>query len=440
MKRFEFPSLENSLVSCLAAVLRGNNSNKVKVIALFHDIICDLVKGKQLFICLDKYDRELLVSKFEHDFLNELESLSVQSSLEIRDITGDDVPEENVNDNCVLEEVLQESINKICLAANAYNSSSSSLLFVDLELKDRKYACLVDSGSNVSILSESIAKEHKLVITDRKKFNLEGLGHSGGSGAQVIGSAEVVFSMGEITFLPNLFYVVPDSLLPNECSIFMGYDMLARNKIDVDYGNKTLVTKFSKDSYVYYHAKTGYSEVKPSVLRVSKGYSYFSNVKCTLESRIELEPGCNTDFIAKVKVHLPIDLPDCTDEYFLEPRLNLHAPLQPQPTLMTASRSDNFYVKFCLKNPVTKQFVVKKGTTVAHAFTLFNDDVQHSCFKVTSIQDMPEKFVPLPSKVFWTMDKIKSVFPLSHLDEKYRENFGKYCTKIRKPSAKINKI
>ena len=149
-----------------------------------------------------------------------------------------------VNPDKELNNILANAIKKI-----NYQFNKVDVMKITVNIGKEWLVALIDTGTDVQLISETAAKEANLKIFDRKYYplDLKGIGGDSNDLIKTIGLAKAAVKIAEIKMKEDDFFVIPDNLMPQGISLFLGYSFFHNNKISIDFVEHQLVIKRNEE-------------------------------------------------------------------------------------------------------------------------------------------------------------------------------------------------
>ena len=153
-----------------------------------------------------------------------------------------------------LDSELVNSTSNEDLRLTSCHHAHSSLGHTRIHVGDKVYCACLDSGAQISVVSESIIMDQQLVTEDISNSYIYGINNNE---VKIVGVVDLKFGfdLSDTTYTFSCA-VVPDNSV-NVCCLF-GVDFLSTIDCDLDFGNKRLLTK---DGYL----KLGVSGLNPTL-------------------------------------------------------------------------------------------------------------------------------------------------------------------------------
>ena len=288
---------------------------------------------------------------------------------------------------------------------------------------------LVDSGSTCCIISESAARRAGLVIENYNRFHVRGLGGEKGprETVSVIGTAKANVRICSHETKEQSFFVLDDSKMPYDTAVFLGWNFIKENGLDVDFANRR-VCKMSQqgDEVVWIHNSV--CNEHKGLYKVSTDINTVSKLKCRVMSDIifSAKPvnSEHSDYIVPLTIDFPEQIGE-NMELVLESTLSEEEPVQPVMSIHKMSDGNVAYMLLKLRGILHYDYVIPKGSIIAEAATVLSQENHPEAFKFVSPEQDKEglcnRIEEGERTEYWTRSKLRETFDLTHLSPEHQE-------------------
>ncbi len=263
---------------------------------------------------------------------------------------------------------------------------------------------LMDSGSNICLLSEAVVKEENISIINTKNYKINGLTNTEETCIMPIGVAEIQLKIEAVKINPQLFYVIPDKFMPKDIKIFIGYNYMYKNGMSLNFGERT-VNYFGKSDNICW-TKSFSDILSPKKEQINFSKTIYYNMQCKLVEDLIIEANTSNLYTIKVDINYP-SLNKNDECYVVDPIIHNQSPIIALPGIIQEPQNDKNYIQVILRDKLTKRTVVKKGTVIAKVCTLLEEQ------NYTKLNDDKN----LDPSLEWSLDEVKEAFPLTHIKD-----------------------